>query len=359
MIPEILPILAAVGIVIGGAAAQLSAPLSCRWPSSGDELMLRMKALGRPETGKGRMLLGGALIAALIGGGTLSAYAAAPSAPQVALPADLSSLPGQVIGVVGSGDQLSLQIRASDRQGPRTVRPGDEYQNGWTLRAVTPTLAILSRAGETHQVGLNPAGTLAAPAAAAPSSVTVQLSAQDKADLEAMIAAGNWDGKAMPGLTLAESQSHVLMVSRIEALSPPSLPGSRRLLTMVQDAPMRARFGDAAVDQFRVESQRMIQATTDMAWADLAARPLTGPSTYYIPPGVSESAAMAQAGVDPRGDWGFGVRDANGGTTYTRQNPVAQVLPGLQLPYDRAVIITPSNPGRGGAAPPISQAGAP
>lgn len=80
-------------------------------------------------------------------------------------------LPGEVRGVTGSGDSLSLQLKTADGA-ERSLKPGDAYRDGWVLKALTPTAATLAREGQERQVGLNP--TLAAsPADEAATKVTV------------------------------------------------------------------------------------------------------------------------------------------------------------------------------------------
>ncbi|MDB5440881.1 MAG: hypothetical protein JWM33_3308 [Caulobacteraceae bacterium] len=334
MTPEILSLLAGGGLVVGSGAAQINGPLSCGWPASGDELMLRMKALGLRRPGFTRGLLGGALVMLLLGGGTLAAYAAAPAAPSTAqaLPADLDRLSKEAAGVVGSGDRLSLQIKPVDGQASRTIKVGEEYSNGWKLDAVTPTLATLSKGGETRQVGLNPTGAVARPIAFVPlSSVEVALTPSEEAELAGLIATGHWDGKILPGLSMAESQRHVLFDGRMQALGRGSISGP---LAAVVGAPraegiyypselvLREVFGDAAIDHMAAENDRIREARLASQKADIAARPITGPSSYYVPAGAVRAQVRAEAGIDARGVWVEGPRDANGGVTYRRAGEV-------------------------------------
>ncbi|MDB5438344.1 MAG: hypothetical protein JWM33_771, partial [Caulobacteraceae bacterium] len=88
----------------------------------------------------------------LFAGLLLAAAAPAPSGPD--------ALPAQVAGVIGSGDQLSLQLRASDTAPARMVRLGDEAIDGWTLTGLTNTVATLSKDGQSRTIGLNPTGAL-------------------------------------------------------------------------------------------------------------------------------------------------------------------------------------------------------
>lgn len=70
----------------------------------------------------------------------------------------LAALPGQVVGVSGSGDQLSLRLKSGNQE--RVLKIGDIYADGWILIRLSPTLATLTRLGAIRQVGLNPTGAL-------------------------------------------------------------------------------------------------------------------------------------------------------------------------------------------------------
>ncbi|MDB5440523.1 MAG: hypothetical protein JWM33_2950 [Caulobacteraceae bacterium] len=130
-----------------------------------------------------------------------------------------SSLPGRVIGVVGSGDKLSLRIKTDEA--PRTLDIGDVYQDGWRLTALTNTTATLTKDDRSEAVGLNLEGSLG-PQKSADSASTVNTVgtgaitvAKLQLGLEAftqLIAAqvGPWDGKTPKmGLSLAETQRYV------------------------------------------------------------------------------------------------------------------------------------------------------
>ncbi|MDB5438097.1 MAG: hypothetical protein JWM33_524, partial [Caulobacteraceae bacterium] len=64
------------------------------------------------------------------------------------------ALPAEVIGVVGSGDKLSLRIKAGDET--RLLNIGDTYADGWALTGLSNTTATLTRNGQNQTVGLNP-----------------------------------------------------------------------------------------------------------------------------------------------------------------------------------------------------------
>ncbi|MDB5440880.1 MAG: hypothetical protein JWM33_3307 [Caulobacteraceae bacterium] len=336
MTPEVMTLLTSLGAVVGGGTAQLCGPLSCGWPANGDELMLRMKSIGRSRPGFARAVLGGSLIATLVGAGTLTAYAAAPAAPAPApaqaLPADLMRLAREAAGVVGSGDRLSLQIKPADVPTVRTLNIGEEYADGWRLQAVTPTVATLVKAGQIQRVGLNPNGVVASLVTFTPlSSVEVDLSAQERAELAALIASGRWDGQILPSLSEAETQRHVLLETRIEALGRATLSGpmakvvgtpSPTARVYPSEIMMRQVFGNAAIDQRAAEDDRIREARLDVQRADIAARPISGPSSYYVAAGEKPADVMAQASVDPRGVWLASLADASGGVTYHRVGDV-------------------------------------
>ncbi|MDB5440324.1 MAG: hypothetical protein JWM33_2751 [Caulobacteraceae bacterium] len=163
---DLVPLLLAVPVAgLGALLAGRAAPVTLAWPGDHAPAMtLRIRSLLAARPGRMRRLLGGALTGAIVLGGAALAYAAQPGAPEL--------LPGETIGVVGSGDHLGLQVRGE--QGVRTLSPGDDYRDGWTLKAVTPTAATLTRGEETRLVGLNLTGAVGRTAQSlAPSEVNV------------------------------------------------------------------------------------------------------------------------------------------------------------------------------------------
>ncbi|MDB5440522.1 MAG: hypothetical protein JWM33_2949 [Caulobacteraceae bacterium] len=130
----------------------------------------------------------------------LAAAAPAPSGPD--------ALPAQVAGVIGSGDQLSLQLRATADAPARIVHLGEAAIDGWALTGLTDTVATLAKDGQTRAIGLNPTGALASKAPAAPPS-QVTIAGEDARLLAQAIARGVWDGQTLqPGLTLEETQRY-------------------------------------------------------------------------------------------------------------------------------------------------------
>ncbi|MDB5439177.1 MAG: hypothetical protein JWM33_1604 [Caulobacteraceae bacterium] len=82
-------------------------------------------------------------------------------AAAAAAPSGLDGLPSQVAGVLGSGDQLSLQLRATPDAPARIIHLGGDAIDGWVLTGLTNTVATLSKDGLIRVIGLNPTGALA------------------------------------------------------------------------------------------------------------------------------------------------------------------------------------------------------
>ncbi|MDB5438657.1 MAG: hypothetical protein JWM33_1084 [Caulobacteraceae bacterium] len=160
-----LMLIGAVGaLAAGSAAAQICGPLASDWKAKKGTLQSRLLGLCVELPGPGRRAIGAFMLVATLSGGALAAYAAEPGAPE--------RLATQAAGVVGSGDQLSLKLKTP--QGERTLKVGEAYADGWTLRALTPTKATLDKDGTTREIGLNPTGALASTAPPdAPVSVSV------------------------------------------------------------------------------------------------------------------------------------------------------------------------------------------
>jgi len=120
--------------------------------------------------------------------------------------------------VVGSGDQLALQIRSQDTAGRRTIQRGEEYKDGWILKGLSPVTATLAKDDQVREIGLNPTGAVAPASPEGPlSTVTITLSAAEQARLQAAIDTHYWNGQSLPGLSLADTQTVVLADLTIRA----------------------------------------------------------------------------------------------------------------------------------------------
>lgn len=150
-----------------------------------------------------------------------------------AAPRDVSdTLPGDVVGVVGSGDHLSLQIMIDQKV--KTLGPDQEYRDGWILKKVTPEAATLSNGTETRVIGLNPDGRLVKPLATAPSEVTVF-----GLDLRSAIAAGDvariMQLRGSP-MDVIAAQKALLEKDPNATISPTSAAPISRWMTSIQDS---------------------------------------------------------------------------------------------------------------------------
>ncbi|MDB5437716.1 MAG: hypothetical protein JWM33_143, partial [Caulobacteraceae bacterium] len=259
-------------------------------------------------------------------------------------PADpLKRLPTEVAGVLGSGSNLSLSLFST--WGSRRLSIGDEYQDGWKLTALTPSAASLTRNGETRQVGLNPTGALASSEVAPPSSVTIAGLPDEKTILayvdrrlkeEPFVLTGS----SLRYLTPQEQRRNLAYIGMM------SDERARRAPDELGQAEMRAFLGQAAWDDFIALSQKATEGQLRDQIADLAARPVTGPTTYYVPPG-SNAAAIAQTlGVDRRGLWNDS-RDAQGGVTSVLVAGTAETFtPMVTLPDGHLATSIPGQRGR-------------
>ncbi|MDB5438776.1 MAG: hypothetical protein JWM33_1203, partial [Caulobacteraceae bacterium] len=153
-----------------------------------------------------------------------------------------TSLPGEVVGVIGSGDRLSLRIKAG--QEVRTLNIGDVFEDGWALTGLTDATATLSRNGQSQTVGLNPSGRLDLPKTDEPASSVRTIGSMTKEELLARqvvfnqlvgVQLGPWDGKTpRMGLTLAETQRYVAYQARGAIKQDSGPPGKNGFLSMGQ-----------------------------------------------------------------------------------------------------------------------------
>ncbi|MDB5438496.1 MAG: hypothetical protein JWM33_923 [Caulobacteraceae bacterium] len=228
---------------------------------------------------------------ATLSGGAMAAVAPGPVA-----------LPAEVIGVVGSGDKLSLRIKAGDET--RLLNIGDIYQDGWALTALTNTTATLTRNGQSQTVGLNPAGLVAQARADGPATTVRVVGATDLVELQARQVAlrqllkeqlGAWDGTTPRlGLTLEETQRYVAYRARgVQAEARQDQLGRSGFLTTNQVSSL----GDDRMD-YLVLNQKLLLALRDgsglpsIPWgfstaragpsADPPTRPLLSPTSPVV-----------------------------------------------------------------------------
>ncbi|MDB5439064.1 MAG: hypothetical protein JWM33_1491 [Caulobacteraceae bacterium] len=297
-----------------------------------------------------RAAAGAVVLVAVLTGGALTAFAAAPSAPE--------RLPSEVQGVVGSGDKLSLRLK--DSAGGRTIAVGEAYGDGWTLTGLTPTQATLAKDGATREVGLNPTGALASAAPAAPPSlVEVTLNAEEQAALAALT--GGAPVRPRDGLTLSQTERYMLQsqkVIRRQALIQQGVAAGGPLwsddLSRPSHAVVVAALGEADAAEYEAMVDRLIANAPETAAqrASLAAQPLTGPSSVTVPRGVAQQAAMDAAGADPRGFWLPGPPDAEGQRTFSRVSDVRTNLQQLNLVSTQNDAIRAAAAASGAPAPP-------
>ena len=167
-----------------------------------------------------------AIAAAMVVGLAATGPAGAASPP----PQGADALPGVVVGVLGSGDQLALQIKADDA-GRRVLRIGDSFREGWVLSALTASTATLTKDGQSRTVGLNPTGAVASNDVKRPSVVQVAgnelppevievLALTDEEVIARTPTASQMLAVQQRGLTAAESRQYRLMTMRYGLFAP-------------------------------------------------------------------------------------------------------------------------------------------
>lgn len=249
------------------------------------------------------------------------AFELASAAPVFAdVPQELVS---QVVGVVGSGALLSLILRPVDGQPPRVVSRGDVYADGWVLTDLTPSVATLTKGGESRSVGLNPSGALEQENSGAPSQVEVILSAADLSLIDAEISSGEWDGKPFKGRTLEQTRRSVLYTAKLGAASQAKLKATGN--GGLNSDQMRAVLGEAAYADMLAATAAgpsLRQVAIDSGDVNqvrvLDGLPPIGPDQIYIPAGTSREQAAKAAGLASLAGYTRGVSDASGGLTVTK-----------------------------------------
>lgn len=220
----------------------------------------------------------GLAVFALVGAVCATAFSWTPVAAQSANAGSVpDALPALVSGVIGSGDNLSLQLKPSNGPAPRILAVGQVFEDGWVLTALTPTAATLDKKGVTRMIGLNPTGALDdRPATAPPSRVEVNLSPDERSILSGIVAGGEmdrpgftaWDGTTpFAGLTFAETQRYLLDEVKFRAAAatfgatpPPSSDGVLRPLAPPRPLPtpeqIRALIGTAFDEYMGLSAKR-------------------------------------------------------------------------------------------------------
>lgn len=242
---------------------------------------------------------------------TGAAYAAEPGAPE--------QLAAQAAGVVGSGDQLSLRLKTA--QGDLTLKLGEVYEDGWRLVGLTPTQATLVKDGTTREIGLNPTGQLASATPPPPPSRVTLLGLPDDATIQAFVDRAPDEARMTVewAMKLGLDQDEALRVFAYRGLIDDEFDrraaaGGAMTLT---PADQRALLGQTAYEDGLALELRTNNALVAPDVADLAARPVSGPTRYYVPAGVSSREVATAQGVDRRGAWTMSSPDAQGGITFT------------------------------------------
>ncbi len=128
--------------------APLAPPLGCHWPAQGKQQLLeRLRMLGRERPGRSRRLAGAGLVAALAMGAGLAAWAAQPPRP-VRPPAAVASPQAARLGA----DLVEALIQDDIVTGRALIRAGADV-NRRVLGDGTP-LIIAARNGQTEMVDL-------------------------------------------------------------------------------------------------------------------------------------------------------------------------------------------------------------
>ncbi|MDB5439278.1 MAG: hypothetical protein JWM33_1705 [Caulobacteraceae bacterium] len=277
---------------LGVGAAQLTGPSACDWRARSGQMKVRLLVLKRHAPPKRlRRTLGGLLLGMVLVGGGLAAYAAQPSAPD--------HLPQEVVGVVGSGDQLGLKVTTG-----RILKVGDVYADGWKIQSVTPETATLVKDAQHREIGLNPTGALpATPASGAPSVVQV-VSAQVRQalDIQASWSSCKADFKAGAGRELQDDDyddlagvlKPALGADRAEACA-----GLERSLARLRPTPEVER----ALAQARgdLNAVRQIDGLPPLGPDVIAARDVATYADADFPPGTFSPIGYIAGGEDSNG----------------------------------------------------------
>ncbi|MDB5441576.1 MAG: hypothetical protein JWM33_4003 [Caulobacteraceae bacterium] len=194
-----------------------------------------------------------------------------------------------------------------------------------TAAAVLIALGLgAAQAAAAPDSGLAAQGPDAAGQTAAGAPKTA-LTPADEAVLQAKIASRKWDGQPIAGLTLPQTQHYQLATKKIDDLVALIWRGDAAAAALYTDdftAPSHSllvsALGETGAGDYEAQLKIINEPSLAPQRAELAARPITGPATVYIPKRVKQTDAMSEAGVDPRGLWVYGRVDAEGGRSMTR-----------------------------------------
>ncbi|MDB5439740.1 MAG: hypothetical protein JWM33_2167 [Caulobacteraceae bacterium] len=287
---------------------------------------------------------------------------AAFGAASTARPAELAGperLATDLAGVVGSGDLLSLSLKTQGYE--RILKIGDVYEDGWTLRALTPTKATLTKDGTEREVGLNPTGQVAAAVSTAaptivdvtglPSEATIQAYVDAALALDPLALEKAKHGQALTVEEARRSLAYRGMISDDLTRRMQNAGSARSVSISGED--QRAVLGDAGFSEYWAMEVKVRAFDRDQTLTDLAARPVTGPTSYYVLAGASQAAVISAQGIDNRGAWSSGAADSQGGRAYTllagtadqfaARVPAPKPMP-MGAPITRNIVATPVAP---------------
>lgn len=167
-----------------------------------------------------------------------------------------AALQQNVIGVLGSGDRIYLQLL--NGKGTETLSPGKAYRNGWVLGALDATSARFDQPGKTSiTVMLSPLSTAPeAQPANGTSHVEVLPSTALLALAQQAIDRGEWDGKPTLSLTLAQSQRLAAYELMLEDFVAQNGEAARAMLT--GDGPDKIFGHDVVADYHDLRDQTSV-----------------------------------------------------------------------------------------------------
>ncbi|MDB5438203.1 MAG: hypothetical protein JWM33_630 [Caulobacteraceae bacterium] len=132
------------------------------------------------------------------------------ASPALAAPAPraqdvLAALPGQVVGVSGSGDQLTLRLKSETQE--RALKIGDAYADGWILIGLNNSEVTLAKGAILRRIGLNPSGAVA--------QAVLEETPSQVRTLDGMLQTG---AAANPALAAEQKETLAALDQRIAAL---------------------------------------------------------------------------------------------------------------------------------------------